>query len=97
MKTTQNQTINGGEDARREALVSADWMAEHLNDPNWRACYPLWVFTLFALKDLRILNGGCDKWTPEADARLPKATTVRPGFFSPVEWAPASPKKALRN
>src|SRR5271166_3294539 len=111
-----------------EALVDADWVAEHLHDPqvriiesnedvllyntghipgavhidwhedlndqtirdyldpehfavlagqigitlvfygdksNWWACYALWVFALFGHKDLRILNGGRDKWIGE--------------------------------
>jgi thiosulfate/3-mercaptopyruvate sulfurtransferase len=32
---------------------------------NWWACYALWVFALFGHKDLRILNGGRDKWIAE--------------------------------
>ena len=32
---------------------------------NWWACYALWVFSLFGHKDLRILNGGRDKWIAE--------------------------------
>jgi thiosulfate/3-mercaptopyruvate sulfurtransferase len=32
---------------------------------NWWACYALWVFTLFGHKDMRILNGGRDKWIAE--------------------------------
>jgi len=32
---------------------------------NWWACYALWVFTLFGHKDLRIVNGGRDKWISE--------------------------------
>jgi thiosulfate/3-mercaptopyruvate sulfurtransferase len=118
--------------AHPESLVSADWVADHLNDPNvriiesnedvllydtghipgavhvdwrrdlndqlirdyldpqgfaelasrigiipettivfygdksnWWATYALWVFSLFGHKDLRILNGGRDKWTAE--------------------------------
>ena len=31
----------------------------------WWACYALWVFSLFGHKDLRILNGGRDKWIGE--------------------------------
>ena len=131
MNTKQDQTIND-EYVHPEALVSADWVAEHLNDPkvriiennedillydtghihgavhvdwrkdlndqtirdyldpqhfaqlasqigitpetvvvfygdksNWWACYALWVFSLFGHKDLRILNGGRDKWIAE--------------------------------
>jgi thiosulfate/3-mercaptopyruvate sulfurtransferase len=32
---------------------------------NWWACYALWVFSLFGHKDLRIANGGRDKWVAE--------------------------------
>jgi thiosulfate/3-mercaptopyruvate sulfurtransferase len=32
---------------------------------NWWACYALWVFSLFGHKDLRIVNGGRDKWVAE--------------------------------
>jgi len=32
---------------------------------NWWACYALWVFTLFGHKDLKIVNGGRDKWISE--------------------------------
>jgi thiosulfate/3-mercaptopyruvate sulfurtransferase len=34
---------------------------------NWWAAYALWVFSLFGHKDLRLLNGGRDKWI--ADGR----------------------------
>ena len=131
MNTKQDQIIND-DYVHPEALVSADWVAEHLNDPkvriiesnedillydtghihgaahvdwrkdlndqtirdyldpehfaqlasqigitpetvvvfygdksNWWACYALWVFSLFGHKDLRILNGGRDKWIAE--------------------------------
>ena len=36
MNTKQNQTINTSEYAHPEALVSAEWVGEHLNDPNVR-------------------------------------------------------------
>jgi thiosulfate/3-mercaptopyruvate sulfurtransferase len=32
---------------------------------NWWACYALWVFSLFGHEDLRIVNGGRDKWISE--------------------------------
>ena len=32
---------------------------------NWWSCYALWVFTLFGHKDMRIVNGGRDKWIAE--------------------------------
>ena len=118
--------------AHPEALVSTEWVAEHLNDPsvriiesnedillydtghlpeavhidwrgdlqdqtvrdyinpkefaevcskngigseticvfygdksNWWACYALWVFRLFGHKNVKIMNGGRDKWVAE--------------------------------
>ncbi|MEO8044119.1 MAG: sulfurtransferase [Spartobacteria bacterium] len=32
---------------------------------NWWACYALWAFRLFGHKNVRILNGGRDKWKAE--------------------------------
>ncbi|MEE1620133.1 sulfurtransferase [Zafaria sp. Z1313] len=32
---------------------------------NWWAAYALWVFTLFGHEDVRLLNGGRDKWIAE--------------------------------
>jgi thiosulfate/3-mercaptopyruvate sulfurtransferase len=35
---------------------------------NWWACYALWVFTLFGHRNLKILDGGRDKWKAEGRA-----------------------------
>jgi thiosulfate/3-mercaptopyruvate sulfurtransferase len=35
---------------------------------NWWAAYALWVFTLFGHKDVRLLDGGRDKWIAEGRA-----------------------------
>ena len=32
---------------------------------NWWSCYALWVFSLFGHQDMRIMNGGRDKWIAE--------------------------------
>jgi thiosulfate/3-mercaptopyruvate sulfurtransferase len=49
---------------------------------NWWAAYALWVFSLFGHKDLRIVNGGRDKWIAEKrelTREVPKyAPTVYP-------------------
>ncbi|WP_111720073.1 sulfurtransferase [Homoserinimonas sp. OAct 916] len=42
---------------------------------NWWAAYALWVFTLFGHEDVRLLDGGRDKWI--ADGRL-VTTEIRP-------------------
>lgn len=50
---------------------------------NWWACYALWVFSLFGHKDLRILNGGRDKWIAEGRP-VTKDTLKYPATKYPV-------------
>ena len=35
---------------------------------NWWACYALWVFRLFGHENVKIMNGGRDKWVAEGRA-----------------------------
>src|SRR3954462_3300632 len=50
---------------------------------NWWACYALWAFRLFGHKNVKILNGGRDKWVAEKrplTKEKPKvAATTYPG------------------
>ncbi|MFB2581967.1 sulfurtransferase [Herbiconiux sp. P15] len=48
---------------------------------NWWAAYALWVFTLFGHEDVRLLDGGRDKWIAEGRP----ITTDRPSP-APVEY-----------
>ncbi|MBF4616648.1 sulfurtransferase [Clavibacter sp. VKM Ac-2873] len=48
---------------------------------NWWAAYALWVFTLFGHEDVRLLDGGRDKWIAEGRP----TTTDRPEV-TPVEY-----------
>jgi thiosulfate/3-mercaptopyruvate sulfurtransferase len=48
---------------------------------NWWAAYALWVFTLFGHEDVRLLDGGRDKWI--ADGR---EITTEPSSPVPVEY-----------
>ncbi|MUK00741.1 sulfurtransferase [Vibrio cholerae] len=46
---------------------------------NWWAAYALWVFTLFGHEDVRLLDGGRDKWVAEGRAMTtdkPEITTT---------------------
>ncbi|MEX2441764.1 MAG: rhodanese-like domain-containing protein, partial [Pontimonas sp.] len=60
--------INGEQFA---ALMSAkgisrdDTIVIYGDKSNWWAAYALWVFSLFAHPDVRLLNGGRDKWIAE--------------------------------
>ena len=46
---------------------------------NWWAAYALWVFTLFGHEDVRLLDGGRDKWIAEGRELTTDATVARPG------------------
>jgi thiosulfate/3-mercaptopyruvate sulfurtransferase len=50
---------------------------------NWWACYALWVFSLFGHKDLRIVNGGRDKWIAEK-RELTREVPTYPATHYPV-------------
>lgn len=142
MSATAGTDQKFAEYARPEMLVSTDWLAEHLDDPdvvvvesdedvllyetghipgsvkidwhndlndpvvrdyldetafaelmaekgispdstivfygdnfNWWAAYALWVFSLFGHGDLRLLDGGRQKWVAEDRAMTTDATT----------------------
>ncbi len=48
---------------------------------NWWAAYALWIFTLFGHDDVRLLNGGRDKWIAEG-----RETTTDIPEPAPVEY-----------
>src|SRR3954467_1117127 len=50
---------------------------------NWWATYALWVFSLFGHADLRLLNGGRQKWVAEG-RELTRERTERPRADYPV-------------
>ena len=45
---------------------------------NWWAAYALWVFTLFGHDDVRLLDGGRDKWIAEGRPITTDAPAVTP-------------------
>ncbi len=52
---------------------------------NWWAAYALWVFTLFGHEDVRLLDGGRDKWIAEGRAITTDRTDPAPGNYPVVE------------
>jgi thiosulfate/3-mercaptopyruvate sulfurtransferase len=50
---------------------------------NWWAAYALWVFTLFGHPDVRLLDGGRQKWTAEG-RELTREKTIRPAATYPT-------------
>jgi thiosulfate/3-mercaptopyruvate sulfurtransferase len=52
---------------------------------NWWAAYALWVFTLFGHEDVRLLDGGRDKWIAEGHKLTTDRTSPTPGEYPVVE------------
>jgi thiosulfate/3-mercaptopyruvate sulfurtransferase len=52
---------------------------------NWWAAYALWVFTLFGHEDVRLLDGGRDKWIAEGRAVTTDRTDVAAVDYPVVE------------
>ena len=52
---------------------------------NWWAAYALWVFTLFGHEDVRLLDGGRDKWIAEGRPLTTDKTAVAPAEYPVVE------------
>lgn len=63
---------------------------------NWWAAYALWVFSLFGHRDLRLLNGGRQKWAAEG-RELTREKTVRAVSSYPVPVRDDSALRAFRD
>ncbi|PPI25006.1 MULTISPECIES: sulfurtransferase [unclassified Rathayibacter] len=56
---------------------------------NWWAAYALWVFTLFGHEDVRLLDGGRDKWLAEGRPTTTDASSPEPAEYPVVERSDA--------
>ncbi|HEY2555860.1 MAG TPA: sulfurtransferase [Diaminobutyricibacter sp.] len=52
---------------------------------NWWAAYALWIFTLFGHEDVRLLNGGRDKWIAEGREITTTVPAPTPAEYPVVE------------
>lgn len=52
---------------------------------NWWAAYALWVFKLFGHTDVRLLDGGRDKWIAEGREMTAEQTVVKPSSYPVIE------------
>lgn len=52
---------------------------------NWWACYALWVFTLFAHKNVKIMDGGRRKWEQEGREVTKAVPEVSPSNYPAVQ------------
>jgi thiosulfate/3-mercaptopyruvate sulfurtransferase len=71
------------QDLVQAAGISTDSTVVLYGDKNnWFAAWGVWIFKTYGAKDVRILNGGRDKWVKEGRALTPAVTTVAKGNFT---------------
>ena len=63
---------------------------------NWWATYTLWVFSLFGHSDIRVLDGGRDKWIAE-NREITKDAAVRSRSNYPVVYRDDESLRAFRD
>jgi thiosulfate/3-mercaptopyruvate sulfurtransferase len=59
---------------------------------NWFAAYAFWLFKLYGHRDVRIMNGGRQKWLNEAD----KPLTAEPTKVEPVPYRVRKVEESFR-
>ena len=63
---------------------------------NWWAAYALWVFTLYGHRDVRLMNGGRDKWIAEGRPTTREVPEVTPAPSYPVSQRDDATDRAAR-
>lgn len=69
----------------RKGISRDDTIVVYGDKSNWWAAYALWVFTLFGHRDVRLMNGGRDKWVAEGRELTTDKTEVTPTDYPVVE------------
>jgi thiosulfate/3-mercaptopyruvate sulfurtransferase len=69
----------------RKGISRDDTVVIYGDKNNWWAAYALWVFSLFGHEDVRLLDGGRDKWIAEGRPFTTDASTPAPTQYPVVE------------
>jgi thiosulfate/3-mercaptopyruvate sulfurtransferase len=69
----------------RKGIARDDTVVIYGDKNNWWAAYALWVFSLFGHEDVRLLDGGRDKWIAEGRPLTTDASTPAPTDYPVVE------------
>ena len=69
----------------RKGISRDDTVVIYGDKNNWWAAYALWVFSLFGHEDVRLLDGGRDKWIGEGRPITTDATAVTTTDYPVVE------------
>lgn len=70
---------------RRKGISRDDTVVIYGDKNNWWAAYALWVFSLFGHEDVRLLDGGRDKWIAEGRPITTDVPTPVPTDYPVVE------------
>ena len=70
---------------RRKGISRDDTVVIYGDKSNWWAAYALWVFTLFGHEDVRLLDGGRDKWIADGRPMTTDAAPHRDSDYPVVE------------
>jgi thiosulfate/3-mercaptopyruvate sulfurtransferase len=69
----------------KKGISRDDTVVFYGDKSNWWATYALWVFSLFGHPDVRIVNGGRDKWIAEARELTKEVPTPAPTDYPVIE------------
>lgn len=69
----------------RKGISRDDTVVIYGDKNNWWAAYALWVFSLFGHEDVRLLDGGRDKWIGEGRPITTDAATLPPSHYPVIE------------
>jgi thiosulfate/3-mercaptopyruvate sulfurtransferase len=68
--------------AAASGIASGDTVVLYGDNNNWFAAYAFWLFKIYRHEDVRLINGGRQKWLDEADKELTvEHTVVKPGVY----------------
>ncbi|MDO8382766.1 MAG: sulfurtransferase, partial [Microbacterium sp.] len=69
----------------RKGINRDDTIVIYGDKNNWWAAYALWVFSLFGHEDVRLLDGGRDRWIAEGRPITTDAPAIAPTDYPVVE------------
>ncbi len=69
----------------RKGISRDDTIVIYGDKNNWWAAYALWVFSLFGHEDVRLLDGGRDRWIAEGRPMTTDASSITPTDYPVVE------------
>ena len=69
----------------RKGISRDDTVVIYGDKNNWWAAYALWVFSLFGHEDVRLLDGGRDRWIADERPITTDASTPEPTEYPVVE------------